>query len=132
MNSFEPLSADMARVIQQFLPAYRQRYKLSAEQASVCQSILQCQTEALGGEPVQCSACGYEQVLYHSCGNRHCPRCKQRASQQWEEKQLDALLPVRYYHLVFSATAPALLYLLHPCSRHCRMSLMAGVNCIPK
>ncbi len=102
MNSFEPSAADMAQVIKEFLPAYRQRYKLSAEQASVCQSILQCQTEALGGEPVQCSDCGYEQVLYHSCGNRHCPRCKQRASQQWEEKQLDALLPVRYYHLVFT------------------------------
>lgn len=102
MHTFNTTPMDMAQVIQTFLPAYRQRYQLSPEQASVCQSILQCQTEALGGEQMQCSACGYEQVLYHSCGNRHCPRCKQSASQQWEEKQLDALLPVRYYHLIFT------------------------------
>ncbi len=95
-------SASLSQVIQNFLPAYKQQYKLSPEQASVCQSITQCQTEALGGERLQCNSCGYEQVLYHSCGNRHCPRCKQKASEQWEKKQLDALLPVRYYHLVFT------------------------------
>lgn len=93
---------DMAQVVRTFLPAYRQRYPLTPEQASACQSIVQCQTEALGGEYTQCTHCGYEQPLYHSCGNRHCPRCKQQASEQWEEKQLAALLPVRYYHLVFT------------------------------
>jgi hypothetical protein len=102
MHTFNASPADMAQVIQTFLPAYRQRYVLTPAQASVCQSILQCQTEALGGEQVQCDVCGYEQIHYHSCGNRHCPRCKQHASQQWEEKQLAALLQVRYYHLVFT------------------------------
>ena len=102
MTHFESTAADMTQVIQDFLPAYRQRYRLTPEQASVCQSIVQCQTEDLGGENSQCSACGYEQRLYHSCGNRHCPRCKQKASEQWEDKQLEALLPVRYYHLVFT------------------------------
>ncbi len=93
---------DMTQVIRQFLPAYRQQYKLSPEQASACQSILQCQTEALGGELMVCSSCGYAQQHYRSCGNRHCPRCKQQASEQWENQQLEALLPVRYYHLVFT------------------------------
>ena len=102
MNSFESTPADMAQVIQDFLPAYRQRFRLTPGQASVCQSIIQCQTEDLGGEYSQCTACGYEQRLYHSCGNRHCPRCKQKASEQWEDKQLETLLPVRYYHLVFT------------------------------
>ncbi|MCK5478099.1 MAG: IS91 family transposase [Methylococcales bacterium] len=102
MTHFEITATDMSQVIQSFLPAYRQRYQLSPEQASVCQSIRQCQTESLGGEYSQCTACGYEQRLYHSCGNRHCPRCKQKASEQWEDKQLEALLPVRYYHLVFT------------------------------
>ena len=102
MENSKSSNPDMAWIIRQFLPAYRQRYKLTPEQASACQSILQCQTEVLGGEQQQCSECGYEQRRYHSCGNRHCPRCKQRASQQWEEKQLAALLPVRYYHLVFT------------------------------
>jgi hypothetical protein len=102
VTHFESTAADMTQVIQSFLPAYRQRYRLSPEQASVCQSIVQCQTEDLGGEYRLCSACGYEQRLYHSCGNRHCPRCKQKASELWEDKQLDSLLPVRYYHLVFT------------------------------
>jgi len=102
VTHFESTSADMTQVVQTFLPAYRQRYRLTPAQASVCQSIVQCQTENLGGESSQCTACGYEQQLYHSCGNRHCPRCKQKSSEQWENKQLDALLPVRYYHLVFT------------------------------
>ena len=102
MTHFESTATDMTQVIQGFLPAYRQHYRLTPEQASVCQSIVQCQTEDLGGEYSQCTACGYEQRLYHSCGNRHCPRCKQKASKQWEDKQLEALLPVRYFHLVFT------------------------------
>jgi len=102
MNAFKSTPADMAQVIDTFLPAYRQRFALSPQQASVCQSIMHCQTDILGGEQMRCDSCGYEQVLYHSCGNRHCPRCKQNASQQWEEKQLGTLLPVRYYHLVFT------------------------------
>ena len=79
MTHFESTAADMTQVIQDFLPAYRQYYQLTPEQASVCQSISQCQTESLGGEYSQCTACGYEQRLYHRCGNRHCPRCKQKA-----------------------------------------------------
>ena len=102
MENSKSSTPDMAQIIRQFLPAYHQRYKLTPEQASACQSIVQCQTEALGGEQQQCTECGYEQRRYHSCGNRHCPRCKQLASQQWEEKQSEALLPVRYYHLVFT------------------------------
>ncbi len=113
MTHFEPTPADMTQVIQTFLPVYRQRNHLTPEQASVCQSISQCQTESLGGEVSQCTACGYEQRLYHSCGNRHCPRCKQQASEQWENKQLEALLPVRYYHLVFT--------LPHELNRWCQL-----------
>lgn len=103
-NSIKPSVSvnDMAHVIRHFLPAYRQQYTLSPEQASACQSIMQCQTEALGGDLMVCNHCGYEQRYYRSCGNRHCPRCKQQASEQWEQKQLEALLPVRYYHLVFT------------------------------
>lgn len=95
-------SASLSQVIQNFLPAYKQQYKLSPEQASACQSIVQCQTEAMGRKAMFCTACGYEQLHYRSCGNRHCPQCKQKASEQWENKQLEALLPVRYYHLVFT------------------------------
>jgi len=92
----------MAQVIERFLPAYRQRYSLTPEQASACQSILQCQTQALGGYYLACDHCHYEQARYCSCGNRHCPQCKQRASEAWQDKQQGNLLSVPYYHLVFT------------------------------
>jgi len=100
--NFSKTSATMADVVEQFLPAYKARYKLSPEQASACQSIIQCQTDVLGGEILHCDGCGHELTLYHSCGNRHCPRCKQQATEHWTERQLEALLPVTYYHLVFT------------------------------
>jgi len=94
--------AGMADVVKQFLPAYREHYNLSPEQASACQSILQCKTDVLGGHLMHCDDCGHECLFYQSCGNRHCPKCKQYASEQWKDRQLDALLPVPYYHLVFT------------------------------
>lgn len=67
MTNFKSTDCNMATIINTFLSDYRQRYKLTPEQASVCQSIIQCQTEALGGDHRQCTACGYQQALYHSC-----------------------------------------------------------------
>ncbi len=89
-------------MVEQFYSDYRQQYKLSPEQASACQSILQCQTEALGGYIESCSHCHYQQTHYCSCGNRHCPLCKQVATDDWLKKQQDNLLPVPYYHTVFT------------------------------
>ncbi len=92
----------MRQVVEQFYDAYRQQYKLTPEQASACQSILQCQTEALGGYVQSCSHCHYQQTHYCSCGNRHCPLCKQVATDDWLKKQQDNLLAVPYYHTVFT------------------------------
>ena len=94
--------ATMRQVLTQFYAACRQQYKLSPEQASACQSILQCQTEALGGRVQSCPHCHYQQVHYCSCGNRHCPLCKQKATDTWLKKQQANLLPVAYYHTVFT------------------------------
>jgi len=92
----------MRQVVEQFYGAYRQNYKLSPEQASACQSILQCQTDALGGFIQSCNHCHYQQTHYCSCGNRHCPLCKQVATDLWLKKQQDNLLPAPYYHTVFT------------------------------
>ena len=92
----------MRQVVEQFYSDYRLQYKLSPEQASACQSILQCQTDALGGYIESCSHCHYQQTHYCSCGNRHCPLCKQVATDDWLKKQQDNLLPVTYYHTVFT------------------------------
>lgn len=92
----------MKQVIKYFYSAYRQKYRLSPEQASACQSIRQCQTEALGGYIQSCHHCHYQQTHYCSCTNRHCPLCKQVATKDWLKKQQDNLLPVPYYHTVFT------------------------------
>ena len=93
----------MSHVMTQFLPAYRQKSLLSPEQASACQSIIQCQTDTLGGYVRNCEQCHHQESVYQSCGNRHCPKCKQQASLHWENKQLENHLPVIYYHLVFTS-----------------------------
>lgn len=98
----KPSCPTMAHVVAQFLGDYRQRYRLSPEQVSACQSILQCQTEALGGYYQACNHCEYRKAYYCSCGNRHCPQCKQKATETWLIRQQDNLLEVPYYHLVFT------------------------------
>ena len=95
--------ATLSQVMEQFLPLYRQNQRLSPEQASACQSIIQCQTDVLGGYVSHCDQCEHQQCYYQSCGNRHCPKCKQKASLEWENKQLESHLPVTYYHLVFTS-----------------------------
>jgi hypothetical protein len=89
-------------VFDRFLPAYRQHHGLSAPQRNASHAILACRTEALGGQWVHCTHCDFEQTRYHSCRNRHCPQCQQQATQQWCEKQMQQVLPVNYFHLVFT------------------------------
>ncbi|MDT8388801.1 MAG: IS91 family transposase [Thiogranum sp.] len=61
-----------------------------------------CRTAALGGEEVHCDRCEFEQHRYHSCRNRHCPQCQRKASEAWCEQRTAQLLPVPYFHLVFT------------------------------
>ena len=65
-------------------------------------AVQQCRTEALGGHVCTCSACEQVQYRYHSCRNRHCPKCQMQRGQEWLEKQTDFLLPVPYFLLTFT------------------------------
>ena len=94
--------ADLQRVLQQFLPDYLQTHRLSPRQAQVCTHIDTCRTEALGGLQWHCDHCEYEASFYHACRDRHCPKCQWRATADWSEKQCQSVLPVTYYHLVFT------------------------------
>lgn len=85
-----------------FLDDYRQHHDLSPAQAKACRHIEQCRTEALGGLLQYCNRCSYEVPQYHSCRDRHCPKCQGRAQQEWCERQQQAILPVTYFHLVFT------------------------------
>ncbi len=80
---------------------------LSLPQRRVMTAIEICRTAALGGHVERCEACAHTRVAYNSCRNRHCPKCQWRAAEAWLEARKAELLPVPYFHIVF--TLPALL-----------------------
>lgn len=69
-------------------------------------AIEQCRSPALGGHALQCDACGHADIAYNSCRNRHCPKCQASAAKRWLEARQADLLPVEYYHVVFTLPAP--------------------------
>nr|WP_255763806.1 IS91 family transposase [Pelomonas sp. P7] len=89
-------------------PAWRQaqRGHLSLDQLKVMSAIEQCRSAALGGHVLRCDGCGADQIAYNSCRNRHCPKCQASAAQRWLEARSADLLPVEYYHVVFTLPAP--------------------------
>jgi Putative transposase/Transposase zinc-binding domain len=89
-------------------PAWRQaqRGHLSLTQLKVMSAIEQCRSAVLGGHVLRCEGCGTDTVAYNSCRNRHCPKCQSSAAQRWLEARQADLLPVAYYHVVFTLPAP--------------------------
>ncbi len=80
----------------------RYRESLTWPQVKVLNAIVRCRTAALGGHRDQCTSCGYQTISYNSCRNRHCPRCQTNAREKWLAARQRELLPVDYYHVVFS------------------------------
>ena len=78
---------------------------LSLAQLKVMSAIETCRTSALGGHVERCEACARERIAYNSCRNRHCPKCQGAAARQWLAEREAELLPVPYYHLVFTLPA---------------------------
>jgi hypothetical protein len=112
-------AAGLAEVLARFGPAYLAQHRLTATQAKAWRAIGACRTEALGGHVERCDACGTSRHVYHSCRNRHCPRCQMRAKEAWLAARRREVLPVPYFHLVFTlphalngliAAAPRRLY----------------------
>ena len=83
-----------------------QQGHLSLGQLKVMSAIEQCRSAALGGHVLRCSACEHIQIAYNSCRNRHCPKCQGRAARAWLQARQADLLPVAYYHVVFTLPAP--------------------------
>jgi hypothetical protein len=79
--------------------------RLSLGQLKVVSAIRACRTAALGGHLARCNACGHVEIAYNSCRNRHCPKCQGAAARAWLEKRQTDLLPVAYYHVVFTLPA---------------------------
>src|ERR1700674_3915857 len=80
---------------------------VSLDQMKVMSAIECCRTAALGGHVARCEneKCGYTQIAYNSCRNRHCPKCQGAAAREWLGERAKELLPVPYFHVVFSLPA---------------------------
>jgi len=78
---------------------------VSLDQLKVMSAIETCRTAALGGHVERCEDCAHERISYNSCRNRHCPKCQAAAARQWLEDREAELLPVPYYHVVFTLPA---------------------------
>lgn len=89
-------------VLKQHLEDYARDHPLDGQRLKVCRHLMHCHTPALGGMQYQCDHCAHPVPQYHSCRDRHCPQCQHRASRRWCDQQQQAILPVTYYHLVFT------------------------------
>ena len=92
----------LAEVLRRFGPAYLATHTLSLGETKAWRAILACRSAALGGHIERCEHCGATRYLYHSCRNRHCPLCQTRAKEAWLAARRRELLPVPYFHLVFT------------------------------
>jgi hypothetical protein len=95
---------ELAEIFRRYGPAYRARFgpAMPPSHAQVMRAITQCRTPALGGHVYACPDCGQTQYLYHSCRNRHCPKCQHENAQRWLQRQFNLQLPVSYFMLTFT------------------------------
>lgn len=99
---------EVADIFRAHGPAWRQAQHahLSLGQLKVMSAIEQCRSAALGGHVLRCQTCEHTEIAYNSCRNRHCPKCQASAARRWLEARQTELLPVDYYHVVFTLPAP--------------------------
>jgi hypothetical protein len=96
---------DIGDIVRGYRAQLETEHPLTPEQRRVLTDIAQCRTAALGGHVEQCPSCGYEHYAYHSCRNRHCPKCQALAQEHWIEQRKERLLDVGHFHVVFTLPA---------------------------
>ena len=98
---------EIADIFRTYGPAWRRanRGHVNLSQLKVMSSIEACRTEALGGHVAACTKCSHQHIAYNSCKNRHCPKCQGPAARDWMTARAEDLLPVEYFHLVFTLPA---------------------------
>jgi hypothetical protein len=99
---------EVADIFRAHGPAWRRANAghVSLGQLKVMSAIERCRTAALGGHVARCEKCAHTQIAYNSCRNRHCPKCQGMAARAWLADREAELLPVPYYHVVFTLPAP--------------------------
>ena len=93
---------ELAEVIRLFGEAFEQANRPSVIERKVLREIASCRSAALGGHVDRCDDCGKIRISYNSCRNRHCPKCQGTNRERWIERREGELLPVKYYHVVFT------------------------------
>lgn len=94
----------MAGVVRQFGPSYLARFgkSMPGSHLTAMRAIERCRTPVLGGHVVECDRCRVQDYAYHSCRHRSCPKCMQQKGEEWFEARRQELLPVPYFHVVFT------------------------------
>ncbi len=93
---------EVADIVRAYGAVYQRTHGVSAAQAVVLRALTRCRTAALGGHIEACEACGTRRIAYNSCRNRHCPKCQGGARTKWLAAEQAVLLPVEYFHVVFT------------------------------
>jgi hypothetical protein len=93
---------EVADIFRKHGSAYREAHELPLEQLRVMRAIEVCRTAALGGHVESCGHCAATRNAYNSCRNRHCPKCQGAERIEWLENRKEELLPVEYFHVVFT------------------------------
>lgn len=98
---------EVADIFRKHGPAWRQANAghIGLSQLKVMSAIEVCRTEALGGHVAACTKCSHQHIAYNSCKNRHCPKCQGPSARDWMEARAEDLLPVEYFHVVFTLPA---------------------------
>jgi hypothetical protein len=108
----------LGEVLRAGLSALKEAHRLPAHFWKVLRALCACHTEALGGHFYACQDCGQEHFAPNGCGNRHCPSCQKLQSAQWLDRQIEHVLPIPYFHVVF--TLP---HVLNPLIHHNQKAL---------
>jgi hypothetical protein len=95
-------SPELGDLLRRHGERYASTHRVSSVQRKVIRDLSQCRTAALGGHLEACDHCGHRRPVYHSCRNRHCPKCQALAQADWLEARRADLLPVEYFHVVFT------------------------------
>lgn len=93
---------EVAHIFRHFGEHYRREHRLSRPQLRTMRAIEICRTATLGGHVEECEQCGTRTIRYNSCRNRHCPKCQSLDKEKWLKQRCNELLPVPYFHVVFT------------------------------
>jgi len=93
---------EVANIIRKHIGGYQNQYPLWPEHRKIIFDLLNCRTAHLGGHIDRCNNCGTMRITYHSCRNRHCPKCQHMPRERWLEKRKDEILSASYFHVVFT------------------------------